>query len=101
MLTIKSKVWQFLDGEDISPWLNRIGVKNWWDGNVLHIEGQVRTSIHRELDPATCYACLALGIFGVFWPWVLGDDFKQLNKEWRERVKRRGKSTEATEKEGG
>ena len=94
VLNLRNKVWDFLDGKDISDWLRRIGVKCWWNNDVLEIQGKVRTAIYRDLDPVSCYTALAFGIFGAFWIFILKDDYEKLNKEWKEKVKgekRKGK----------
>ena len=78
----------FLDGNDISNWLEELGCKCEWKGNVLYIDGLIKTAIHRQLDPVNIYVCIAFALFGPYWPWVCGDGLKRINKIWKERLKK-------------
>jgi len=86
--TIVEKTFEFIDGKDISDWLEKVGnCKCTWNGNNLHIQGSINTAIYRKLDPVSIYVCISMALFGVFWVWVCGDGLKLLNKEWRRRLK--------------
>ena len=78
----------FLDGDDISNWLEELGCKCEWKDDVLYIDGQVRTAIYRQLDPVNTYVCIAFTLFGPYWTWICGDGLKRINKIWKERLKK-------------
>jgi len=86
--TIVEKTFEFIDGKDISDWLEKVGnCKCTWNGNNLHIQGNINTAIYRKLESSK-YLCLYFyGFVWAFWVWICGDGLKLLNKEWKRRLK--------------
>ena len=64
--TIANKVFEFIDGKDISNWIRSVGNCDCWYDNddVLVIDGKIRTALNRKTDPINLTVCLCLALFG-------------------------------------
>ena len=71
MIRISEFVLRFIAGADITEQLETWGVAVEQKGNVYYLSGKVRTAIHRNLDPISCYVCIATALFGPFWIYLL------------------------------
>jgi len=81
MPSIGELVIRFLEGEDITPRLEKWGVKVHQKGSVFYLTGKVKTAIHRQLDPITCYVCIAFSLFGPYWVFLLREDYRRFGKK--------------------
>ena len=75
------------DYSDILTLCDAMEIKTEFQGNVLKLNGIIPTAIYNGLDPTTIYVCLGFTFFGEYWPYVCGENVKDLNKMWREEIK--------------
>jgi len=98
MVELALKAWRG-DYEEIIKLAEASGVPVEFHGKTLRFEGRgeypnysnVPTAIYPGLDPITILVCLGFAFFGMYWPWVMPNAMKILNKRWREEVKKSGK----------
>jgi len=84
---IVEKVIDFWKGKDIKDWLERVGLKVVEDrGDVLVIQGQVRTALNRNNDPVTIFICLVFALFGAFWIFVCRDGLVEIREYWKKHI---------------
>ncbi|RLG02014.1 MAG: hypothetical protein DRN49_00045 [Thaumarchaeota archaeon] len=81
MIKISDFVLRFLAGADITEQLEAWDVQVEEKNKIYYLNGKVRTAIHRQLDPISCYVCLAMALFGPFWIFLLRDDYNQFRKK--------------------
>ncbi len=81
MIKISEFVLRFLAGADITEQLEAWDIQVEKKDKVYYLTGKVRTAIHRQLDPISCYVCIAMALFGPFWIFLLKEDYNQFRKE--------------------
>jgi len=102
MVELALKAWRG-DYEEIIKLAKALDVPVEYNGKVLRLGGRgkfpgysnVPSAIYQDLDPTTILVCLGFAFFGMFWPWVMPDALKKLNKQWREemkKIKKKGKT---------
>lgn len=102
MVELAIKAWHG-DYEEIIKLAEASGVPVEFHGKTLRFGGRgkypnysnVPSAIYPGLDPITILVCLGFAFFGMYWPWVMPDAMKALNKRWREemkKIKKKGKA---------
>ena len=89
---IADKVFDFLEGKDISGWIKTIGNCSCYYQNddVLIIRGKVSAALNRKSDPINVTACLCMALFGMHWIFVCPDVLEIVNTKWKQKL---GKKT--------
>ena len=95
MVELAVKAWRG-DYEEIIKLAEASGVPVEFHGKTLHFRGRgkypnysnVPTAIYPGLDSATILGCLSFAFFGMYWPHVMPNAMKKINKRWREEIKK-------------
>jgi len=95
MVELAVKAWRG-DYEEIIKLAEASGVPVEYNGKTLYFKGRgeypnysnVPTAIYLGLDPATILGCLGFAFFGMYWPHVMPNAMKKINKRWREEIKK-------------
>jgi len=96
MVELAIKAWHG-DYEEIIKLAEASGVPVEFRGKTLRFRGRgeypnysnVPTAIYQGLDPIAILVCLGFAFFGMYWPWVMPNAMKILNKRWREEIKKK------------
>jgi len=91
--TIAIKVFEFIDGKDISDWIKSVGNCNCWYDNddVLVIDGKIRTALNRKTDPINIAICLCLVLFGLNYIKVCPNITQIVDSIWKKRLGKKSK----------
>jgi len=82
MIKISEFVFTPLARADITEQLEARDIQVEKKDKVYYLTGKVRAAIHRQLDPISCYVCLAMALWaGPFWIFLLKEDYNQFRKE--------------------
>jgi len=107
MVELAMQAWRG-DYDEIIKLAKSMDIPVEYNGKVLHLGGRgeypnysnVPTAIYKGLDPMTIFSCLGFAFFGMFWPHIIGDATKLLNKRWKEEMKKEREQKKTKEDKG-